>query len=58
MVYGWAGEKHACVDVTEVSPLVELRAETFIVGQTALKTASTKVTKHEKMYSDNQRAFI
>jgi hypothetical protein len=48
MVYGWAGEKHACVDVTEVSPLVELRAETFIVGQTALKTAC----------SDNQHAFI
>ncbi|MCH87251.1 auxilin-like protein [Trifolium medium] len=58
MVYGWVGGKHACVNLTEVSPLVGLTAETFTVGQTALKVASSKVTKHEKTYSINQHAFI
>jgi len=24
MVYGWVGEKHACVDLTGISPLVGL----------------------------------
>jgi hypothetical protein len=37
MVHEWVGEKHACVDLTEVSPLVGLRSETFIVGQAAVK---------------------
>jgi len=39
MVYGWVGGKHACVDLTEVSPLVGLGVGPFIVGQTALKAA-------------------
>jgi hypothetical protein len=58
MVYGWVGGKHACVDLTGVSPLVGLRAGTFTVGQAALKVASCKVAKHEKACSDNQHAFI
>jgi hypothetical protein len=58
MVYGWVGGKHACVDLTGVSPLVGLRAGTFTVGQAALKAASCKVAKHEKACSDNQHAFI
>ena len=33
MVYGWVGEKHAYVDLTEVSPLVGLGVEPFTVGQ-------------------------
>jgi hypothetical protein len=37
---------------------VGLRIEDIIVGETALKVASTKVVKHEKMYSDNQCDFI
>jgi hypothetical protein len=43
---------------TEVSPLVGLRVQTSIVGQAALKTDSSKVVKHEKIYSDNQHIFI
>ncbi|MCH86851.1 auxilin-like protein, partial [Trifolium medium] len=58
MVYGWVGGKHACVDLTGVSPLVGLRAETFTMRQTALKATSSKVAKHEKAYSNNQHAFI
>jgi len=58
MVYGWVGGKHACVDLTGVSPLVGLGVGPFTVGQTALKAASSKVAKHEKACSDNQHAFI
>jgi len=58
MVYGWVCGKHACVDLTEVSPLVGLGVRPFIVEQTALKAASNKVAKHEKACSDNQHAFI
>jgi len=58
MVYGWVGGKHACVDLTGVSPLVRLGVGSFTVGQIALKTASSKVAKHEKACSDNQHVFI
>ncbi|KAK2384559.1 GDSL esterase/lipase [Trifolium repens] len=58
LVYGWIGGKHACVDVTGVSPLVGLRTEDFIAGQAALKAASNKVVKHEKACYDNQHTFI
>ncbi|CAJ2667597.1 unnamed protein product [Trifolium pratense] len=52
------GRKHACVDLTRVSPLVGLKTGDFIVGQEALKAASSKVVKHEKTCSDNQHVFI
>jgi len=58
MVYRWVDGKHACVDLTEVSPLVGLGAGPFTVGQTTLKAASNKVAKHEKACSDNQHVFI
>jgi len=58
MVYGWVGGKHACVDLTGVSPLVGLGVGPFTVGQAALKAASSKVAKHEKTCSDNQHALI
>jgi hypothetical protein len=58
MVYRWVGGKHACVDLTGVSPLVGLGVAAFTVGQTALKAASSKVAKHEKACSDNQHVFI
>ena len=52
------GGKHACVDLTGVSPLVGLGNHAFTAGQAALKAASCKVTKHEKACLDNQHAFI
>jgi len=58
MVYGWVGGKQACVDLTEVSPLVGLGVRPFTVGQPALKVVSSKVAKHEKVCSNNQHAFI
>jgi len=58
MVYGWVGGKHACVDLTGVSPLVGLGVGPFTVGQAALKAASSKVAEHEKACSDNQHVFI
>jgi hypothetical protein len=58
LVYGWVGGKHACVDLTGVSPLVGLGVGDFIVGRAALKAASSKMTKHEKACSDNQHVFI
>nr|GEU43809.1 putative exostosin-like protein [Tanacetum cinerariifolium] len=58
LVFGWVGRKHACVDLTEVSPLVGLSGGGFTVGQAALKAASCKVTKHEKTCIKNQHVFI
>jgi hypothetical protein len=58
LVYGWIGGKHACVDLSGVSPLLGLRTEDFIVGQAASKVASNKVVKYEKACSDNQHGFI
>ncbi|GJW73109.1 hypothetical protein Tco_0132479 [Tanacetum coccineum] len=46
LVFGWVGRKYACVDLTRVSHLVGFSGRGFIVGQTALKAASCKVTKH------------
>ncbi|KAJ0793296.1 putative tetratricopeptide-like helical domain superfamily [Helianthus annuus] len=54
LVFGWVGGKHACVDLTGVSPLVGLGGSAFTVGQ----AASGKVTKHEKACLDNQHVFI
>ncbi|GJU99368.1 hypothetical protein Tco_1328639 [Tanacetum coccineum] len=31
-VFGWVGGKHACVDLTGVSPLVELSSQSFTTG--------------------------
>ncbi|MCI17816.1 auxilin-like protein, partial [Trifolium medium] len=58
LVYEWIGGKHPCVDLTGVFTFVGFRTGDFIVGQAALKAASSKVTKHEKTCSDNQHAFI
>jgi hypothetical protein len=58
LVYGWVGGKHACVDLTGVSPYVGLRVGDFTVGWAALKTASSKMVKHERTCSDNQHMFI
>ncbi|KAK2385189.1 hypothetical protein QL285_072455 [Trifolium repens] len=58
LVYGWVGGKHACVDLTGVSPLVGLTTEGFTVGQAALKAASSKVAKHKRACSENQHVFI
>ncbi|KAL4589776.1 hypothetical protein LXL04_002686 [Taraxacum kok-saghyz] len=58
LVFGWIGGKHACVDLTGVSPLVGLRNEGFTMGQAALKAASCKVMKHEKACIENQHVFI
>ncbi|GJS42908.1 hypothetical protein Tco_0567951 [Tanacetum coccineum] len=58
LVFGWVGGKHACVDLTGVSPLVRLSSRGFTAGQAALKAASCKVTKHEIACIENQHVFI
>lgn len=58
LVFGWAGGKHACVDLTGVSPLVGLRDNGFVAGQAALKAESSKAAKHEKACLENQHVFI
>ena len=58
LVFGWTGGKHACVDLTCVSPLVGLGNGVFRVGQSALKAATCKVAKHEKACIDNQHVFV
>nr|GEV89605.1 putative reverse transcriptase domain-containing protein [Tanacetum cinerariifolium] len=58
LVFGWVEGKHACVDLTEVSPLVGLSNRGFTVGQAALKAALEKVTKQEKSCIENQYVFI
>ncbi|MCI45909.1 auxilin-like protein, partial [Trifolium medium] len=37
LVYGWVGGKHACVDLSGVSPLVGLGVGDFTVGRAAIK---------------------
>ncbi|GJW38137.1 hypothetical protein Tco_0063982 [Tanacetum coccineum] len=58
LVFGWVGGKHACADLTGVSPLVGLSSRGFTAGQAALKAASGKVTKNEKACIENQHVFI
>ncbi|MFS7922732.1 hypothetical protein Hanom_Chr03g00252451 [Helianthus anomalus] len=58
LVFGWARGKHACVDLTGVSPLVGLRDNGFVVGQATLNAESSKVAKHEKACLENQHVFI
>ncbi|GJS27562.1 putative reverse transcriptase domain-containing protein [Tanacetum coccineum] len=50
--------KHACVDLTGVSPLVGLRDNGFAAGQATLKAKSSNVVKHEKTCLENQYVFI
>ncbi|GKE12067.1 hypothetical protein Tco_1415618, partial [Tanacetum coccineum] len=58
LVFGWVRGKHACVDLTGVSPLIGLSSRGFTAGQAALKAASGKVTKHEKACIENQHVLI
>ncbi|KAJ0896326.1 hypothetical protein HanRHA438_Chr08g0333511 [Helianthus annuus] len=53
---GWG--KHACVDLTGVSPLVGLRENGFVAGQAARKAESKKVDKHAKACTENQHVFV
>ncbi|KAJ0492709.1 putative exostosin [Helianthus annuus] len=58
LVFGWEGGKHACVDLTRVSPLVGLKDKGFVVGQAVLKAEASKVAKHEKACLENQHVFV
>ncbi|MFS7944655.1 hypothetical protein Hanom_Chr06g00514781 [Helianthus anomalus] len=58
LVFAWAGEKHACVDLTGVSPLVGLRENRFVAGQVARKTESKKMDKHAKACAENLHIFV
>ncbi|KAI3822031.1 hypothetical protein L1987_09612 [Smallanthus sonchifolius] len=58
LVFGWEGGKHACVDLTGVSPLVGLRDNGFKVGQAINKAEAGKVAKHEKACLVNQHVFV
>jgi hypothetical protein len=53
MMYGWVWEKQVCLNLTGFFPLVGPRAEDFTVEWAAFKAASSKMTKHEKLCSDN-----
>ncbi|KAL8229924.1 hypothetical protein R6Q57_014824 [Mikania cordata] len=55
LVFGWEGEKHSCVDLIRVSPLVGLRYTGFVSGHVALKGESDKVAK--KACLENQHVF-
>ncbi|KAJ0717216.1 putative exostosin [Helianthus annuus] len=58
LVFGWDAGKHACVDLTGVSPLVGLRDTGFVPGQAIAKAAAKKMDKHAKACEDNQHSFI
>ncbi|KAJ0559146.1 putative exostosin [Helianthus annuus] len=58
LVFCWEGGKHACVDLTSVSPLVGFRKNGFVAGQAVLKAESKKVEKYAKACEDNQHAFL
>ena len=50
--------KHACVDLTGVSPLVGLRDSGFVAGQAVRKAEAKKVEKHAKACEENQHVFV
>ncbi|MFS7917653.1 putative exostosin [Helianthus anomalus] len=52
------GGKHACVDLTGVSPLVGLRDHGFVAGQAITKSEAGKVAKHEKACIENEHVFL
>nr|GEZ78006.1 hypothetical protein [Tanacetum cinerariifolium] len=52
------GGKHACMDLTGVSPLIWLSSRGFTTGHATLKATSGKVTKHKKACIENQHVFI
>lgn len=58
LLFGWAQGKHACIDLTGVSPLVGLRDSVFVAGQALLKAESKKVDKHEAACLENQHVFV
>lgn len=58
LILGWIGWKHACVDLTKVSPLIGMGDDVFTVGHTALEDASYKVSKQEKTCMTIQHMFI
>ncbi|KAM0014048.1 putative exostosin [Helianthus debilis subsp. tardiflorus] len=58
LVFGWARGKHACVDLTGVSPLVGLKENGFVAGQATRKAESKKVNKHAKACAENQHVFV
>ncbi|MFS7995524.1 putative deacetylvindoline O-acetyltransferase [Helianthus anomalus] len=58
LVFGWEGRKHACVDLTGVSPFVGLRDHGFVAGQAITKAEADKVAKHEKACIENQHVFV
>ncbi|MFS7924544.1 putative exostosin [Helianthus anomalus] len=49
LVFGWEGGKHACVDLTGVSPLAGFRENGFVAGQAVLKAESKKVESTRKL---------
>lgn len=54
-MYEWVGEKYACVDLNGVLWAGDLG---FYCGMTYLKVISSKIVKHEKVYSNNKHVFI
>ena len=46
------------MDLTKVSPSLDLRNGGFSVRQVALKVTSCKVTKHKKKCIKNQHVFV
>ncbi|MFS8027119.1 hypothetical protein Hanom_Chr16g01494901 [Helianthus anomalus] len=51
-------EKHACVDLTRVSPLACLRENRVVAGQAVRKAESKKVDEHAKACVENQHVFV
>ncbi|KAJ0824648.1 putative exostosin [Helianthus annuus] len=58
LVFGWSGGKHACIDLTGVSPLAGFRGSGFVPGQATRKAEAGKISKHEQACIDNQHAFL
>ena len=58
LIFSWVQGKHACVDLTGVSPLVGLRDQGFIVGDAARKAEAGKVVKHDRACTENQHVFV
>ncbi|GJT27036.1 hypothetical protein Tco_0907311 [Tanacetum coccineum] len=57
LIFGWVGGKHACVDMTGVSPLVGLSSRDFTMGHAALKAVSCKVGLDDPNYARKLKKF-
>lgn len=57
LVYEWVDGTHACINLTEILPSMEISIEGFTMRQSTLNAAPNKVVRYKKMCYDNQHVY-